>query len=146
MFEVSWQDPAVETVAQRRERKDREEGRSHRKARRPSVKSVDSIESSPSQVVQRPSVLELFTLQRNGSLPSGGGALAKTVEPTLAQKRLASSESNSAADLLGSLTISAGAKPSEFVGSHRLDGGEDRLGSSPDSNCMSSCNPSTLRL
>lgn len=46
MFDVSWGDPASETVAQHRERKEREEHQSVRKAKRQSFRSTSSSSTS----------------------------------------------------------------------------------------------------
>jgi hypothetical protein len=137
MFEVSWQDPASETVAQHRERKVRE-GKSTRKPRRPSQKSVDSSDSSRNQ---RPSVFELFASQKKGSL-SKGHTTQRNIGPTLAQKRLASSRTDSASELLDSLTISTErSRSNDLIGSRVRDG--DKYCSSPTSNGMPLYNASS---
>jgi hypothetical protein len=137
MFEVSWQNPAAETVAQHRERKDREERKSIRKARRSLQKSVDLSDSSRNQ---RPSAFEPFATQRKGSLPNSH-ASQKNYGSTLVQKGLASSGTDSASELSDSLTIFMGERSglNDFIGSHLRDG-DNKNGSNLTSNGMPLCN------
>jgi ribosome assembly protein YihI (activator of Der GTPase) len=77
MFDVSWEDPTSETVAQRRERKERDERTGSKDSRGSSVKSADSNESLKPQLSRLLTVFTKGGSQKKHSPPKGSISLSK---------------------------------------------------------------------
>jgi hypothetical protein len=87
MFNVSWEDPASETVAQHRERKERDERNSVQSSTGSSLRSVDSSDSSTTQSTQLPAKATQSSTSKKTTTPKRGISLLKDAKIPLTGKK-----------------------------------------------------------
>jgi hypothetical protein len=80
MFNVSWSDPASETVAQRRERKERDERNSVQSSAGSSLRSVESHNSSKTRNPHFPAKSTKATTSKQTITPKRGKSLLKNAK------------------------------------------------------------------
>jgi hypothetical protein len=135
MFNVSWEDPASETVAQHRERKERDERNSVQSSAAPSLRSVESSDSSKTRSTQLPAKSTKASTLKNITTPKRGLSLLKNAKLPLAEKKLSLDTTGTSSDSQQTVKGVNRDFPDEFTNRFR-DSVADTLQSAPLSNGM----------
>src|SRR5271170_6180144 len=133
MFNVSWEDPASETVAQHRERKERDERNSVQSSAGSSLRSAESSDSSRTRSTQLPAKSTKTRTSKNTITPKRGISLLKNAKLPLTGKRLSFDTTGTSPDSQQTIRGVNRDLPDEF--SHHLrDSVAETLQSAPLSN------------
>jgi len=136
MFNVSWSDPASETVAQRRERKERDERDSIQSSAGSSLRSVESNGPSKPQNTHLPARSTKSSTSKQTSTPKRGKSLSKDGKLPYTRNNPSLDASGTSPDSQQTIKALNRNYPDEFS-DRRRDSVADTFQSAPTSNGMS---------
>jgi hypothetical protein len=133
MFNVSWEDPESETVAQRRERKERVERNSVQSSAASSLRSVESSDSSRTRSTHLAAKSTKASASKNATTPKRGISLLKNAKLPPTRKKLSLDGTGTSPDSQQTIKGVNREFPDEF-GKHFRDSVAETLQSAPLSN------------
>jgi len=139
MFNVSWSDPASETVAQRRERKERDERNSVQSSEASSLRSVESNDSSKTRGAHLPAKSAKASTSKQTTTPKRGKSLLKNSKVPLDRNSLSLDTTGTSPDSQQTIKAVNRNYPDEFS-DHLRDSVADTLQSASLSNGMAPLN------